>query len=73
MLKHGLNLLPNRFINILTISDAWINVVNFFTNEEFDLFDMEPSLAHRKMMLNAIAKLQTPNQVIHSQIPIFRV
>ena len=36
------------------------NILKFFSNEEFDNFDVKPSLAHRKMLLNAVAKLQTP-------------
>lgn len=35
--------------------------MKFFTNEDFEGFNTQPSSVHRRMILNAVAKLQTPN------------
>ena len=34
--------------------------LKFFKNEDFENFSVKPSTAHRRMIINAVAKLQTP-------------
>ena len=36
------------------------NSIKYFVTQEFDNFKVKPSNAHRRMILNAVAKMQTP-------------
>ena len=38
-----------------------IKTLKFFTADDFDEFEVPPSSVHRRMIMNAVAKLQTPN------------
>lgn len=38
-----------------------IKTLKFFTADDFDEFEVAPSAVHRRMIMNGVAKLQTPN------------
>ena len=38
-----------------------IKTIKFFNVDDFDEFEVAPSTVHRRMIMNAVAKLQTPH------------
>lgn len=42
-----------------------IKTIKFFNADDFDEFEIAPSTVHRRMIMNAVAKLQTPHAKLH--------
>ncbi|KAK3107521.1 hypothetical protein FSP39_016499 [Pinctada imbricata] len=69
----GLDASLSRYANDFRSLDYCnTNTIKYFVAQEFENFTIKPSNAHRRMLLNAVAKMQTPTSRLGLDSPMPR-